>query len=114
PIARQVHDCSHDQRNQRAALAADQIADAHEQGGQPGQQDRGTQVVHRGNITPSGSALLASPSGYVSSGRDGATPPAPRVWNRAVVSRGGRGRGRARGEGGRRGGPRSLAAARRG
>ena len=47
PVGEQVHAGGDDERDQRAALAADQIADAHEQGGQARQQHGGTQVVHR-------------------------------------------------------------------
>src|SRR5262249_6455375 len=41
-----------EERDQRAALASDQIADPHEQGGQRREQGGGTQVVHRGVLAP--------------------------------------------------------------
>ena len=46
PIAGEVHGAGDEQRDDGAALAADEIADPHEQGGQPGQQDGSTHVVH--------------------------------------------------------------------
>ena len=47
PVGKQIGRRGDDQRDHRAARPADQIADAHEQAGETGQQDRGSQIAHR-------------------------------------------------------------------
>ena len=46
PVGEEVHAGRDQQRDDGAAAAADQVADTHEQGRQPCEQDGGTKVVH--------------------------------------------------------------------
>ena len=46
PVAGEVHAGGDEERDHGAACAADEVADPHEQGGEPGQQNGGTQIVH--------------------------------------------------------------------
>jgi hypothetical protein len=42
PVAGEVHDSGDEEGDHGAACAADEVADPHEQGGEPGQQNGGT------------------------------------------------------------------------
>jgi hypothetical protein len=46
PVAGEVHDGGDEERDHGAACAADEVAHPHEQGGEAGQQNGGTQVIH--------------------------------------------------------------------